>query len=120
MIAWIFGLFWNVISVPLTLQIAPEALERGNDAALFALIFPVVGVALLAWAIVETLRYRRYGLSVFRMARVPAPVGRLLKGVIVTHAYIRPAEGLQGVGPAQRGFDQQPRSLLFVEHNPLC
>ena len=95
MIAWIFGLFWNVISVPLTLQIAPEVLERGNDVALFALIFPVVGVALLAWAILETLRYRRYGLSVFRMARVPAPVGRLLKGVIVTHAYIRPAEGIQ-------------------------
>ena len=95
MIAWIFGLFWNVISVPLTLQIAPEALERGNDAALFALIFPVVGVALLAWAILETRRYRRYGLSVFRMARVPAPVGRLLKGVIVTHAYIRPVEGIQ-------------------------
>ena len=91
--AWIFAGFWNLISWTLAIGIVPAALNEGELAALFVLIFPLVGALLLTWAIVATLRYRRYGISVFRMATVPGVIGRTLRGVIILPSRVRPVDG---------------------------
>lgn len=91
--AWVFALFWNLISGPSAYLAVREAMEQGKGTALLALAFPAVGIGLLSWAIRATLRYRRFGLSVFRMASVPGVIGRALRGVIVINADVRPEDG---------------------------
>ena len=44
------------------------------------LLFPLVGIGLLVWAIRATLRYRRYGISLLELTTLPAPVGHALEG----------------------------------------
>jgi hypothetical protein len=78
--AWSFGILWNLISAPL-LVIIPRELERNHLAAI-GFLFPVIGVGLLAWAVITTLRWRRFGASRFEMG--PAMVGGELSGAIHT------------------------------------
>jgi hypothetical protein len=78
--AWLFGIFWNLISTPL-LFIIPGELERNRLAAI-GFLFPIVGAGLLAWAVMTTLRWRRFGPSRFEMS--PATVGGQLSGTIHT------------------------------------
>jgi hypothetical protein len=90
-LAWGFALFWNLISY----AVAPVAIVEGylkEDAAitLLVLIFPLVGAGLLVWAIRATIRHRKFGVSVFRMASVPGVIGRKLEGVILTNTIVRP------------------------------
>lgn len=78
--AWLFGILWNLISAPL-LVIIPSELERNRLAAI-GFLFPVIGVGLLTWAVITTLRWRRFGTSRFEMA--PATLGGQLTGTIHT------------------------------------
>ena len=78
--AWLFGILWNLISTPL-LFIIPGEWERNHLAAI-GLFFPVIGVGLLTWAVMTTLRWRRFGPSRFEMD--PATLGGQLSGTIHT------------------------------------
>ena len=78
--AWLFGVFWNLISAPL-LVIIPREIERNHLAAI-GFLFPIVGVGLLAWAVITTMRWRRFGASRFEMG--PATLGGQLSGTIHT------------------------------------
>ena len=79
--AWVFALLWNGIS-SFIFVVLPQELAKGNKAVLVALVFPLVGVGLLIWAARATLRWRRYGHSIFRMTAVPGVIGGPLAGVI--------------------------------------
>lgn len=91
--AWAFAALWNLLSAPLPFVIAREVLEKGNRLALLGALFPAIGVGLLVWAIRATMRYRKFGTSVFRMAHVPGVIGRNLAGVILANGYLRPDDG---------------------------
>jgi hypothetical protein len=91
--AWIFAIFWNVLSGFLPFIVYRELVEKGNKPALLALIFPVIGAGLLIWAMRATLRYRTFGVSVFRLAQVPGVIGRKLHGVIITNAHVLSDDG---------------------------
>lgn len=93
--AWIFTGLWNLISLPSAVLGAREALERGHHAALLVLIFPVVGVGLLVWAVRATLRYRRFGVSVLELSTLPAAIGHVLEGQVRTPPGLRPAAGFR-------------------------
>jgi hypothetical protein len=56
---WFFAVLWNVVSAPVLVYIPPE-LARQPVAAL-GFLFPIVGVGLIAWALVTTARSRRFG-----------------------------------------------------------
>lgn len=90
-----FAGLWNAISFPLAIFIIPQALRDGEYAALLILLFPAVGLLLAAWAVVAALRWRRYGVSVFQMTKVPGVIGGPLEGVIYTNVHIRPEEGFK-------------------------
>ncbi|HUR94195.1 MAG TPA: hypothetical protein VMY76_06400 [Gemmatimonadales bacterium] len=95
--AWAFTVLWNLISLPSAVLGVRSALTEGRHAALLVLLFPVVGVGLLIWAVRITLRYRRYGESRFELATLPAAVGHTLEGMVRTPPGLRPPDGFHAV-----------------------
>lgn len=91
----IFALFWNLVSLPLLFVLPEEIFEKGNRAALLGLLFPLVGLGLLIWAVRAFVRWRKYGDSVFEMARVPGLIGGKLEGRIVTSVNIEAVSGFE-------------------------
>jgi hypothetical protein len=87
-----FALIWNLISTPIIFML-PKELHKGNTAALIALIFPVVGVGLAAWAIKCILRWRKFGESIFEMETVPGVIGGALSGKLNTGVDVNPESG---------------------------
>jgi hypothetical protein len=78
--AWGFAVLWNLVSAPIFVLV-PREIERNPLAALGAL-FPLIGIGLLAWAVMTTLRWRRFGPSRFEMN--PAMPGGYCSGTIHT------------------------------------
>jgi hypothetical protein len=91
--AWSFSLFWNSIAFTVPLFIIPQAWREGEKFVLLILIFPIIGLGLLAWALRVTLQHRKYGVSVLRLTTVPGVVGRLLQGVIIARTLIHSHDG---------------------------
>lgn len=71
--AWGFAVFWNAISSPIPF-ILPAELEKGNQLAWIALVFPLVGLGLLTWAIRRTLNWRRFGTTLLEMDPFPGAI----------------------------------------------
>lgn len=91
---WLFAVFWNGVTLPAVLAI-PRELEKGNKGILFILLFVVVGLGLLYAAITTTLRWKKFGSSVFEMASVPGVPGRRLGGVVHVNVELRPEDGFR-------------------------
>jgi hypothetical protein len=94
LILWIFVAFWCAASAVISLAVVPQELHRGNRAALIALIFPVIGIAMLIYALKTTLAWRRFGQAIFEMAAIPGAPGGTLEGEIQVNARLRPEHGL--------------------------
>ncbi len=80
-----FAVLWNLISLPAAM-IVPGELAEGNRAAAFALLFPLVGLCLAAWAIHAWLRMKRFGTPTLNLLRLPVALGGRLKGSIRVEA----------------------------------
>lgn len=72
--AWAFGSIWTLLSAPAVI-VLPRELARGNHGALAVLLFPLVGLLILGFAVVATARYRRHGRSVLEMDLMPGVLG---------------------------------------------
>ena len=94
LLLWIFVLFWCAASVAISLAVVPPQLHQGNRAALITLIFPVIGVAMIFFALNTTLAWRKFGQSIFEMAAVPAATGGTLEGEIQVKTKLQPQHGL--------------------------
>jgi hypothetical protein len=93
-LAWAIAAFVNLIAWAVAPAVIIEQYQgAGEPIALLVLLFPAVGALLLIWPVRATLRYRRFGVSVFRMAEVPGVIGRRLHGVIVAGSHVRPVDG---------------------------
>jgi hypothetical protein len=93
--AWIFATFWNLVSLPGGYVGVRAALYEGKPAGLVALLFPVVGIWLLARAVHATIRKNKYGISRLELSTVPGVIGRTLAGTIHAPVGLQPAEGFQ-------------------------
>lgn len=89
---WIFALLWNGISWPVAFLIRPE-IAKGNYIVLIALIFPLVGLGLLAAAIYQTLQRMKFGTSVCHLPTIPIPPGRTFRGELELHNDAVPESG---------------------------
>ncbi|MCA9263987.1 MAG: DUF3592 domain-containing protein [Planctomycetales bacterium] len=92
-VAWFFGIFWNAIAAPL-LFVLPREIQDGNRLATIGLIFPLVGLLILSWAIIETLRWFKYGESTVQLATIPGVIGGPLSGVVRTSAKLPSASSV--------------------------
>jgi len=92
---WAFALLWNLISIPLLIFLPEEIFTKGNTAALFGLLFPVVGAGLLVWAVRSTLKWFRFGSSVFKMSAIPGVIGGTLEGSIELSVPCHPTAGFR-------------------------
>lgn len=77
----IIALIWNSLTIPGVLAI-PKEIEKGNYAILVILLFLIIGVFLLYWAMKSVLQWRRFGRAVFKLQTLPAIPGNNLKGEI--------------------------------------
>jgi len=93
MLLWIVVFFWCFGSAAISLVVVPWQWHQGNRAVLVALVFPVIGLALIAFAFWTTRAWRRFGRTVFEMAPVPAAAGGVLSGAIRVPARLRPEHG---------------------------
>jgi hypothetical protein len=78
---WGFAIVWNAATSPL-LFIVPGELDKGNYAALFGYLFPLVGAFLLYRAIVPTLEYQRFGKVFLEMDPFPGAIGGHVGGKV--------------------------------------
>ncbi len=91
--AWLFAALWNLIGFPTGFLAGRAALKEGKPAALLGLLFPVIGVGLVVWAIRTTLRHRKYGVSRLELATVPGIIGRSLIGMVRAPSRIQADQG---------------------------
>lgn len=73
--AWGFAIFWNLLSAPLPFVAIDEIRDRENWLALLALVFPLVGIGLLVWAVRATRAWRRFGAAPVTLDPFPGAIG---------------------------------------------
>lgn len=73
--AWGFTVLWNAISAPLPFIIWDEVWKKDNYPALLGLLFPLVGMGLLVWAIRRTLEWTRFGNVPLVLDPYPGSIG---------------------------------------------
>lgn len=80
--AWLFAILWCAVSGVATVFALDEVLEKQNYPALFVLLFPLVGIGLLVWAVRATLSARKFGELVLRLDPHPGSIGGDVGGMI--------------------------------------
>ena len=93
--AWAFAAFWNLISAALPFLLYEEVVEKENYVALVGLLFPLVGIGLLVWAIRRTLEWRRFGAAPVSLDPFPGSIGGHVGGTIDLNMPFDPAARFQ-------------------------
>jgi hypothetical protein len=76
-----FAVLWNLISLPVLLFV-PGEIADGNHIAAVALLFPLVGAGLAAWAVRAWWQLRRFKVATLALQRTPVALGGRLRGSI--------------------------------------
>ena len=85
-VVWGVTLTWNLISSPLLFAI-PKELDKGNNAIFIAAVFPLIGAALLLWAIKTTRRWLSIGATPLTLDPYPGSIGGQVGGSIQTNIH---------------------------------
>ncbi|MBT8103420.1 MAG: DUF3592 domain-containing protein [Gammaproteobacteria bacterium] len=93
--AWAFAAFWNLISAALPFLVYEEVTRKENYLALIGLLFPLVGLGLLVWAIRRTLEWRRFGAAPVTLDPFPGSIGGHVGGTIDLNMPFDPAARFQ-------------------------
>ncbi|HNP37656.1 MAG TPA: DUF3592 domain-containing protein [Woeseiaceae bacterium] len=79
---WGFAAFWSLISAPLPFVAYDEVVNKQNHLALVALLFPLIGLGLVAWAIKQTREWLRFGTTPLTLDPFPGSIGGHVGGTI--------------------------------------
>ena len=79
---WAFAAFWNLVAAPLPFVIYTEVTEKNNMPALLGLLFPLVGIGLITWAVKRTLEWNRFGPAPVTLDPFPGSIGGHVGGTI--------------------------------------
>jgi hypothetical protein len=88
----IIAIAWCVATFPILFIVPHRALSGADYFAIPSLIFPLIGVVMLVWAMRLERRVREYGESRFVMTSVPGQIGGTLVGSIHIDKPIPPGE----------------------------
>lgn len=115
---WGFALLWTAIASP-ALLFVPDAIRKGHLLAWFGLLFPLVGIVLLANATRLTLRALRFRESTLVLDTVPVPIGGTLRGNLEVPHALTSVSGvmirLVGMERRQSGRDTTSRIVCHEE-----
>lgn len=78
-VLWVFAVVWNGLSAPVLFAL-PGEMAKGNQAILFALLFPIIGLGLLVSAVVKLRQWLRFGSVPLHLDPWPACIGGQLAG----------------------------------------
>jgi hypothetical protein len=78
----VIAIAWCVVTLPIVFIAPHRALRHADYSALPSLIFPLIGIAMLAWAMRLRRRLREYGESRFTLGSMPGQIGGSLIGSI--------------------------------------
>lgn len=79
---WAFAGFWSAISSFLPFLVYEEVFDKQNYLALIGLLFPIIGLGLIGWAIKLTREWRRYGPTPVTLDPFPGSMGGHVGGTI--------------------------------------
>ena len=79
---WAFAAFWNLVSAPTPFLAYREIVDNDNYLALVALLFPLVGIVLISWAIKLTREWKRFGPTPVSLDPFPGSIGGHVGGTI--------------------------------------
>lgn len=82
-----FAVLWNLVAVPIGFFV-PGEIANGNTVAAVALLFPLIGVGLAAWAARAWLRLKRFKVATLTLPRIPVALGGRLRGTIRVEAEV--------------------------------
>ena len=82
---WFFAIVWNLIS-SVTFFIIPREWSNQNYAVLLVLIFPLVGMGLLYWAIKVRQQWKRFGKTPLSLDPFPGETGNRVGGKVRINA----------------------------------
>ncbi len=88
--AWGVSIFWNAISFPAAIAALPEIMEKREYKALAVLVFPLIGLGLLYWAVKKTLLWRRFGFTLLTMDPYPGSIAGQVGGHIRVNCAYQP------------------------------
>ena len=80
-VGWGIAVVWNALSSPL-LFVVPREVADGNFPALLGVLFPLIGVGLIVYAMKRTREWRTYGPTELRLDPHPGSIGGHVGGVI--------------------------------------
>jgi hypothetical protein len=104
----IIAIAWCVATLPILFIVPHRVLRNSDYFAIPSLIFPLIGIVMLIWAMRMRRRLREYGESRFVMASVPGQIGGSLIGTIHLDRPLPPGEQvaleLECVNRTTRGF----------------
>ncbi len=80
--AWLFAALWNLISAPLPFVLYEEIFDKENYIAIVGVLFPVVGIGLLIWAVRRTLEWTTFGPAPVTLDPFPGSIGGHVGGTI--------------------------------------
>jgi hypothetical protein len=92
-LSWVMAVLWNGFMWPVLLVLWGEPDKRIMVKVI--VIFCLVGLGILLWAIKNTLGWIRFGTSVFELASNPGVIGGPLEGSIQTRLKRRPKAPIQ-------------------------
>lgn len=88
-----FAVFWNAISWAVIIKTGQLRQMAGSDRLI--LLFPAIGVLVIASLIYQLIRQFRFGTSVFEMNPKPGVIGGTVGGVIHIPKHIEPKDGFE-------------------------
>ncbi|MGB0581267.1 MAG: hypothetical protein ACPGVU_16330 [Limisphaerales bacterium] len=88
-----FAGVWNAISWGITFAFFTESPKE--KAMYFVLLFPLVGLFLIWWAVYSILQHSKFGTSTFRMLANPGVLGGTLRGAVEIPAQVSPKDGFK-------------------------
>lgn len=91
----IFTTLWGVISFPIAFIMLSDNQDNPWWVVLLVMLFPTVGVGLIAYVVLLLLRTKKFGASTFRLGNSPGLIGGKLTGVVMAPQIIRNAKSFK-------------------------
>lgn len=89
----IFAFFWNIITFPIAIFAWLGKTEKAGCGIVILTLLPLMGLFAIRLAVLEILRWRKYGESIFELAEVPGVIGGSISGIVETSVPISPEDG---------------------------